>query len=363
MNIPLLINDFLRRAAKLYPHKVAVVDGALRQTYGQLRDRVNQLAHALQALGVQKGDRVCILSPNSRYFLEAFYGVSQLGAILVPLNYRLQPEEHEYIINHAGVTVVLADHEQVRAIAPIRARLAQVQRYVSAGGDAVEPGWLDWDALCAAAPTTATEPVAVAEDDVFSINYTSGTTARPKGVMLTHRNCYLNALNLIIFAGLQHEDVELWTLPHFHANGWGGVFAITALGGTHVILRAVVARDIFRLMAKERVTFGRPIHEHQAISFKLAEMEARTAAARELTYRASAAADRDEPGLAKLTSMAKLVASDTAMWVTTEAVQVLGGYGYVSEYPVERMMRDAKITQIYEGTNEIQRLVISRAMR
>lgn len=256
MNIPLLINDFLRRAAKLYPHKVAVVDGALRQTYGQLRDRVNQLAHALQALGVQKGDRVCILSPNSRYFLEAFYGVSQIGAILVPLNYRLQPEEHEYIINHAGVTVVLADHEQVRAIAPIRARLAQVHHYVSAGGDAVEPGWLDWDALCAAAPTTATEPVAVAEDDVFSINYTSGTTARPKGVMLTHRNCYLNALNLIIFAGLQHDDVELWTLPHFHANGWGGVFAITALGGTHVILRAVVARDIFRLLAEERVTFA-----------------------------------------------------------------------------------------------------------
>jgi len=96
---------------------------------------------------------------------------------------------------------------------------------------------------------------------------------------------------------------------------------------------------------------------------KLAEMEARTAAARELTYRAAAASDRDEPGLAKLTSMAKLIASDTAMWVTTEAVQVLGGYGYVSEYPVERMMRDAKITQIYEGTNEIQRIVISRAMR
>ncbi|MSX10993.1 MAG: acyl-CoA dehydrogenase [Actinobacteria bacterium] len=115
--------------------------------------------------------------------------------------------------------------------------------------------------------------------------------------------------------------------------------------------------------AKERITFGKPIHEHQGIAFKLAEMEARTAAARELTYRAAAAADRSEPGLAKLTSMAKLIASDTAMWVTTEAVQVLGGYGYVSEYPVERMMRDAKITQIYEGTNEIQRIVISRAMR
>ena len=123
------------------------------------------------------------------------------------------------------------------------------------------------------------------------------------------------------------------------------------------------AIDYATQYAKERVTFGKPIFEHQAIAFKLAEMEARTAAARELTYRASAAADRDEAGLGKWTSMAKLIASDTAMWVTTEAVQVLGGYGYVSDYPVERMMRDAKITQIYEGTNEIQRLVISRSMR
>ncbi len=123
------------------------------------------------------------------------------------------------------------------------------------------------------------------------------------------------------------------------------------------------ATDYANGYAKERITFGKPIHEHQAIGFKLAEMEARTAAARELTYRASAAADRGERDLGKWTSMAKLIASDTAMWVTTEAVQVLGGYGYVSEYPVERMMRDAKITQIYEGTNEIQRLVISRHMR
>jgi alkylation response protein AidB-like acyl-CoA dehydrogenase len=114
--------------------------------------------------------------------------------------------------------------------------------------------------------------------------------------------------------------------------------------------------------AKERVAFGAPIAEHQAIQFKLAEMETRTAAARELLYRACAMADRGEPGLGKYTSMAKVFASDTAMFVTVEAVQVLGGYGYVSEYPVERMMRDAKITQIYEGTNEIQRMVIARAM-
>jgi alkylation response protein AidB-like acyl-CoA dehydrogenase len=123
------------------------------------------------------------------------------------------------------------------------------------------------------------------------------------------------------------------------------------------------ATDYANAYAKKRIAFGKPINELQAIQFKLADMETRTAAARELLYKACAMADRNEPGLGKHSSMAKLFASDTAMWVTVEAIQVLGGYGYVTEYPVERMMRDAKITQIYEGTNEIQRVVIARAMR
>jgi alkylation response protein AidB-like acyl-CoA dehydrogenase len=123
------------------------------------------------------------------------------------------------------------------------------------------------------------------------------------------------------------------------------------------------ATDYAAGYARERIAFGRPISELQAIQFKLADMETRTAAARELLYKACAKADRGEPDLGKYSSMAKLFASDTAMAVTVEAVQVLGGYGYVTDYPVERMMRDAKITQIYEGTNEIQRVVIARSMR
>jgi alkylation response protein AidB-like acyl-CoA dehydrogenase len=122
------------------------------------------------------------------------------------------------------------------------------------------------------------------------------------------------------------------------------------------------ATDYAAAYAKERQQFGRPIAAFQGIQFKLADMESRTAAARELLYRACAKVDARERDMGKYSSMAKLVASDNAMWVTTEAVQVLGGYGYVNEYPVERMMRDAKITQIYEGTNEIQRLVIARAL-
>ena len=122
------------------------------------------------------------------------------------------------------------------------------------------------------------------------------------------------------------------------------------------------ATDFAAAYAKERRQFDRPIAAFQGIQFKLAEMETRTAAARELLYRACSKVEARDPDLGKHSAMAKLFASDTAMWVTTEAVQVLGGYGYVSEYPVERMMRDAKITQIYEGTNEIQRLVIARTL-
>jgi alkylation response protein AidB-like acyl-CoA dehydrogenase len=138
----------------------------------------------------------------------------------------------------------------------------------------------------------------------------------------------------------------------------------TRLGaGAQAVGIAQGAIDYANNYAKERISFGKPINEHQAIAFKLADMQTKTAAARELLYKACAMADRNEPGLAQYSSMAKLFASDTAMEVTVEAIQVLGGYGYVSEYPVERMMRDAKITQIYEGTNEIQRMVISRSMR
>jgi fatty-acyl-CoA synthase len=259
VQVPLLLNDFLRRAAKLYPNKTAVVDGDQRYTYRQYQERCNQLGHALLALGVKKGDRVCILSPNSHYFLESYYGVTQIGAILVPLNYRLVAADHEYIINHAGVTVVLVDHEYTKVVDDIRPNLKGVKHFIVAGprpGNAPPAGWQDWDALASKQPTTATPHVDQDENDVTSINYTSGTTARPKGVMLTHRNVYINAYNFIAHLRIRHEDVELWTLPMFHANGWGGPFALTAMGASHVVLRAVNGPDIYRLIEQEGVTFA-----------------------------------------------------------------------------------------------------------
>jgi acyl-CoA dehydrogenase len=165
------------------------------------------------------------------------------------------------------------------------------------------------------------------------------------------------------------EDVRVPAANLIGAEGKGLSVALSTLERTRLGAAAQAvgiaqgATDYANAYAKERIAFGKPINELQAIQFKLADMETRTAAARELLYKACAMADRNEPGLGKHSSMAKLFASDTAMWVTVEAIQVLGGYGYVSESPVARIMRDAKITQIYEGTNEIQRVVIARAMR
>ncbi len=262
MEVPLLVDDFLRRAVALYPDKTAVVDGERRFSYREFQVRVHQLSHALLRMGVAKGDRVCILSPNSHFFLESFYATSQIGAVLVPLNYRLVAADHEYILNHAGVSVVLVDWEYTEVVESIRENLSTVRRFIVAkdGSDTLvggtPDGWDDWETLIAGEPETAPPPIDAGENDLVSINYTSGTTARPKGVMLTHRSLYINAYGLMAHLRVGHDDVELWTLPMFHCNGWGGVYALTGMGGTHVVLRNVDGADIFRLIEEEKVTFA-----------------------------------------------------------------------------------------------------------
>ena len=257
MEVPMRVDDFLKRAAELYPEKIAIVDHLQRFSYGSFQERVNRLSHALLGAGIRKGDRVCMLSPNSHFFLESFYGTSQIGAILVPLNYRLVSEDHAYILDHAGVKAVLADRDHTPVLDKIRAQLPGVSLWVSASDtDPAPPGWTDWNPWVEAASPDAPDPIVQGENELVSINYTSGTTARPKGVMLTHRNLYLNAYNLIAHLGLCHQDVELWTLPMFHCNGWGGVYALTGMGGTHIILRNVDAPSIFERIESEKVTFA-----------------------------------------------------------------------------------------------------------
>jgi alkylation response protein AidB-like acyl-CoA dehydrogenase len=185
---------------------------------------------------------------------------------------------------------------------------------------------------------------------VAALEHKMGMRGSPTG-QLVFEDVVVPAANVIGAPG-EGFKIAMRTLDHSRLG-----IAAQALG------IAQGATDYAAAYARERVAFGKPINELQAIQFKLADMETRTAAGRELLYRAASKADRGEPDLGKYSAMAKLFCSDTAMEVTVEAVQVLGGYGYVTEYPVERMMRDAKITQIYEGTNEIQRIVIGRSLR
>jgi fatty-acyl-CoA synthase len=256
---PLLPVNFLSRAARLFPEKVAVVDGELRYPYRTLAARVNRLANGLRQMGVRGGDTVAILSPNSHRMLEAFFAVPQLGAILTPLNYRLTAPEFAYILEHSETRVVLVDWEYSHQLAPIVDALPGVRHYVMLRSSETPTAALpahDYEEVLAQASPEFPEPVEVAETDIATLNYTSGTTARPKGVMLTHRACVTAALNFIVSLQVRPTDVYLHTLPMFHANGWGGIWALSGLGGTHVCLRRVEAQPVFELMQQEGVTLA-----------------------------------------------------------------------------------------------------------
>lgn len=250
---------FLRRAARLFPDKSAVIDGARRYTYATLETRVHRLANALQGMGVSRGDKVAVLSPNSHRMLEAFFAVPQLGAILTPLNYRLTTPEFAYILDHSEAKVVLVDWEYTHQLAPLVNSLKSVQHFVllrDAETPSAELPAHDYEAVLEAASPACPSSVAIAESDIATLNYTSGTTARPKGVMLSHRACFTAAVNFIVSLNVRPTDVYLHTLPMFHANGWGGIWALAGLGGTQVCLRRVDPALIFELMQQEGVTLA-----------------------------------------------------------------------------------------------------------
>ena len=226
MRVALTIGDFLHRAAFVYPGRVALVDepqvtGSLGTlTYAELSARARGMACALDTMGVGFGERVAIVSPNSGRFLVSFFGVSGFGRVLVPINFRLRGEEIAYILEHSGATVLLYDPELEDTVADVavqrRFRLdgvSDAELFAPAPDGATPAGWeADEDATC-------------------SINYTSGTTARPKGVQLTHRTCWLNAASFGWHTGVSDRDVLLHTLPMFHCNGWGMPYGVTAMGG------------------------------------------------------------------------------------------------------------------------------------
>ncbi|HEV2404728.1 MAG TPA: AMP-binding protein, partial [Ktedonobacterales bacterium] len=251
METPLTPLEFMRRSRRLYPTREAVVDGEQRLTYDEFFRRCDRWSAALQRLGVGKGDRVAYIAPNTHAQLASFYAIPQLGAVLVPINYRLTADDFAYIISHSGARVVCAHSDQLDAVDSIRDKVPTVERFIALEG--ARDGWLDYEELIAEAPADFIRP-AISEQDLLTINYTSGTTSRPKGVMITHRNAYMNTIGTLVHFHMTPADRYLWTLPMFHANGWTFVWTVTAVGATHVCLRRVEPSGIFDLIGRERVT-------------------------------------------------------------------------------------------------------------
>ncbi len=251
MEVPLTPLEFMRRARLLYPSRPAVVDGHRRWTYDQFFDRCDHWSAALQRLGIRSGDRVAYISPNTHAQLESFYAIPQIGAVLVPINFRLSPEEFTYILSHCGARVLCAAEPHTDQVDAIRAQLTGMEHFVSLEGP--RPGWLDYEATLLDAPSFSARP-RIEERDLLTINYTSGTTSRPKGVMITHRNAWMNAVGTLVHCHMTPADRYLWTLPMFHANGWTFVWIVTAVGGTHICLRRPDPAQVFELIRREGAT-------------------------------------------------------------------------------------------------------------
>jgi len=243
--------DFARRARKLYGDREAVVDGEWRLTYEEFFDRCDRWSASLQALSVAPGDRVAYIAPNTHAQLESFYAVPQIGAVLVPINYRLTADDFVYLINHSGAKIVCAHSDYLEAVGSIRSQLPAVEHFVALNES--RDGWLVYETLLAEARPGFDRPH-ISETDLLTINYTSGTTSRPKGVMITHRNAYMNSVGTLVHEHMSCADRYLWTLPMFHANGWTFVWTVTAAGAAHICLPKVDPRRVFELIRQERIT-------------------------------------------------------------------------------------------------------------
>ncbi len=249
MKVPLTIGDYLSRGAAVYGGRTAVVDepgtagslGAL--SYRDLESRARGMALALDRMGVEHGERVAIVSPNAARFLISYFGVSAYGRILVPVNYRLNADEISYIVDHSGSSVLLVDPESEDSL-----------RGISTKHKIVLDGVADAELFAAAADGEEPAPWAADEDATASINYTSGTTARPKGVQLTHRNCWLNAAIFGWHTAVTDRDVFMHTLPMFHCNGWGMPYAVTGMGVPQVVVRKIDGEEILSRIESHGVT-------------------------------------------------------------------------------------------------------------
>jgi fatty-acyl-CoA synthase len=264
-HVPLSPVSFLVRAAHVYGPRVAVIHGERRITYASFLDRSRRLASALARAGVGKGDTVAIMAPNVPEMLEAHNGVPMLGAVLCPMNFRLDAGSIAFILRHSEAKVLLTDREYSSVIAQALAALdhpplvVDIDDALAVGGERL--GATDYEAFIADADPTF--PAGLPDDEwqAISLNYTSGTTGNPKGVVLHHRGAYLNACANALMFGLSPRSVYLWTLPMFHCDGWTHTWAVTLVGGVHVCLRRVDPAPVFTAIARHGVTHmcGAPV--------------------------------------------------------------------------------------------------------
>jgi fatty-acyl-CoA synthase len=244
---------FLQRSATVWADRPAVVCGERSWTYAEHHDRIERACGLLHSLGVRAGDRVATLLPNIAALLELHYAVPGVGGVLVPLNTRLSAPEYAYILEHSGARLVVAHHSLRQVVEDAVAGLAgTAPSVVWAGSPATEED-ADWDALIALATPSALHRPAD-EGDLLSVNYTSGTTGRPKGVMTSHRGAYLHSLGVIAESGMTARSAYLWTLPMFHCNGWAYTWAVTAAGAKHVCMAQFDAPSAWRALHTENVT-------------------------------------------------------------------------------------------------------------
>ncbi len=254
MFVPMTPLEFRTRAERIFGQKTGVIDGEKRFTYAEFGERSRRLASALRRLGVKSGEVVSFLTYNTHHLLEAYYGVLQAGAILNPINIRLNPREIGYILNHAESRVLCFHRDFVPMVHAMRDGLQTVRNFVVIEPDLALPfSAQEYETLLRGAPPLGDDP-AVDENEPAELFYTSGTTGKPKGVILTHRSLYLHALYATISLRQADNTVLLHVVPMFHVNGWGSPHFITAGGGTHVMLRKIDPLDIFRLIQAERVT-------------------------------------------------------------------------------------------------------------
>ena len=251
---------FLERSAEVYPDKVAIVHGDRRISYRDFAFEATRLARALQASGIGPGDRVAYLCPNIPELLVAHFAVPLAGAVLVAINTRLAPDEVRYICDHSGAKLLVVDSELRSIIDPVESHFETIQEIVTVIDPVVERGIADrlngprYPDLLERGSDVPLQWTVEDELATITINYTSGTTGKPKGVMYTHRGAYLNSLGELLHSEHSSDSVYLWTLPMFHCNGWCSAWAVTGIGGRHVCLRAVQAERIWQLLDQEKVT-------------------------------------------------------------------------------------------------------------